>query len=162
MSTRYFLPPISRFFLSPISLDWNQAVWMWTHWPNDIILFVHCFWEICWTTSHFCLAQIKVKTKKDNVAGVNLPNFEAFQVQHQHQIIHLHKIWNLSKIRTGRIPMSWLVLQREDSSSKDWRWIQLLKVKLSHICEWQENYWKSSCLTFVIGRQTIGSHICEC
>merc|ERR1712192_287372 len=24
-------------------------------------------------------AQIKVKTKKDNVAGVNLPNFEAFQ-----------------------------------------------------------------------------------
>ena len=25
-------------------------------------------------------AQIKVKTKKDNVAGVNLPNFEAFQV----------------------------------------------------------------------------------
>ena len=25
-------------------------------------------------------AQIKVKTKRDNVAGVNLPNFEAFQV----------------------------------------------------------------------------------
>ena len=35
-------------------------------------------------------AQIKVKTKKDNVAGVNLPNFEAFQVLTEEQK-HLDK-----------------------------------------------------------------------
>ena len=35
---------------------------------------------------HVPQAQIKVKTKKDNVAGVNLPNFEAFQVLAEEQI----------------------------------------------------------------------------
>ena len=54
---------------------------------------------------HAPQAQIKVKTKKDNVAGVNLPNFEAFQVLPKEQI---HLVFSLDLLHIGRIRFKWV------------------------------------------------------
>lgn len=57
-------------------------------------------------------AQIKVKTKNDNVAGVNLPVFESYQVSNSHPPYYCL----ICSFRMALTPMSWLGLQKEDNS----------------------------------------------
>ena len=64
-------------------------------------------------------AQIKVKTKNDNVAGVNLPVFESFQVCYNSVLFC--QPWTYFKLlfRMVEILTSWPGLRKVDSNSRD-------------------------------------------
>ena len=112
-------------------------------------------------------AQIKVKTKKDNVAGVNLPNFEAFQVLTEepniwrnlkpfsHRRINFKTFFHIGRIRfqwvgwscKGRTAVQEIEGKSNLRNTLVLLWIQHLKAESSHICNFRQTTRRqSTCL----------------
>ena len=112
-------------------------------------------------------AQIKVKTKKDNVAGVNLPNFEAFQVLTEepniwrnlkpfsHRRINFKTFFHIGRIRfqwvgwscKGRTAVQEIEGKSNLRNTLVLLSIQHLKAESSHICNFRQTTRRqSTCL----------------
>ena len=63
-------------------------------------------------------AQIKVKTKNDNVAGVNLPVFESYQVNKTNELFEVQVRQFITRFRMPEMPMSLQASPRGDNSSR--------------------------------------------
>ena len=63
-------------------------------------------------------AQIKVKTKNDNVAGVNLPVFESYQVNKTNELFEVKVRQFITRFRMPEMPMSLQASPRGGSSSR--------------------------------------------
>ena len=110
-------------------------------------------------------AQIKVKTKKDNVAGVNLPNFEAFQVLTEepniwknpfsHRRINFKTFFHIGRIRfqwvgwsgKGRTAVQEIEGKSNLRNTLVLLSIQDLKAESCHICNFRQTTRRqSTCL----------------
>ena len=63
-------------------------------------------------------AQIKVKTKNDNVAGVNLPVFESYQVNKTNELFEVQVRQFITRFRMPEMPMSLQASPRGANSSR--------------------------------------------